>query len=43
MFNDFPFLHFPEIKGSLGEHHGRSGRGLSLGKRQKSKTKQKTQ
>jgi hypothetical protein len=43
MLKDFAFLNFLEIKGSLGENHRRSGRGLSLGKRQKSKTKQKTQ
>jgi hypothetical protein len=39
VFNDFPFLHVPEIKGSLWKEHRRIGRGLSEGRREKSKTK----
>jgi len=42
VLNDFPFLHFPEIKRSLWKNHGRSGGGLSGGGREKGKTKQNT-
>jgi hypothetical protein len=43
MFNDFPFLHFSEVKRFFGKDHGRSGEGLSEGNRGERNAKQNSE